>query len=153
MWTVQLRSSGSREPGTKDIMKTLRTEDASFVDFILCFLQWDPADRITPNEAMRHPWIAECFQQDTIERTAQSQSGASHQRPRLNSARPAQQQQPQLQQLNAGKPGLPSIDTVSSGTIVSSSKSAVTAWRLNRKIGSAHTSRRPSLPGANSSDV
>jgi dual specificity tyrosine-phosphorylation-regulated kinase 2/3/4 len=142
-----------RKPGTKDIMKTLRTEDASFVDFILCFLQWDPADRITPNEAMRHPWIAECFQQDTIERTAQSQSGASHQRPRLNSARPAQQQQPQLQQLNAGKPGLPSIDTVSSGTIVSSSKSAVTAWRLNRKIGSAHTSRRPSLPGANSSDV
>ena len=44
-----------RKPGTKDIMKTLRTEDASFVDFILCFLQWDPADRITPNDASQRP--------------------------------------------------------------------------------------------------
>ncbi|CUG94073.1 Hypothetical protein, putative, partial [Bodo saltans] len=32
-----------RKPATKDIMKTLRTEDSSFVDFVLSFLQWEPA--------------------------------------------------------------------------------------------------------------
>lgn len=115
-----------RKPATKDIMKTLRTEDASFVDFILCFLQWEPAERMTPNEAMRHPWIAECFQQDTVEKQP---PGSASQRPRLNSARPTPPQPP------SGAGGLPSIDA--SGAPLGGAK-GVNAWRLtNRKIGSA----------------
>lgn len=124
-----------RKPSTKDIMKTLRTEDASFVDFILSFFQWEPAERMTPNEAMRHPWIAECFQQDTVQ-----PQQSSTQRPRLNSARPqhATAVAPPVPQAQNG--GLPSIDL----SIQPSSAKGINAWRLsNRKIGSAQV--RPPL--------
>jgi dual specificity tyrosine-phosphorylation-regulated kinase 2/3/4 len=119
-----------RKPATKDIMKTLRTEDSSFVDFVLSFLQWEPAERMTPNEAMRHPWIAECFQQDTV----QPQSSASGPpRPRLNSARP-QHSQPTAP---TAAQGLPSIEANAQPSV-----KGVAAWRLaNRKIGSAQTQR------------
>lgn len=119
-----------RKPATKDIMKTLRTEDASFVDFILSFLQWEPAERMTPNEAMRHPWIAECFQQDTV----QPSTGGTP-RPRLNSARPQHSAQP----TGAPAQALPSIEAGIQGP---ASVKGVAAWRLtNRKIGSAQTQR------------
>ncbi|CUG94074.1 Hypothetical protein, putative [Bodo saltans] len=112
-------------------MKTLRTEDSSFVDFVLSFLQWEPAERMTPNEAMRHPWIAECFQQDTVQ--PQSSTGAPT-RPRLNSARP-QHTQPTAP--TAPAQGLPSIEAGAQPSV-----KGVAAWRLaNRKIGSAQTQR------------
>eukprot|EP00388_Colpodella_angusta_P021721 GDKJ01055246.1.p1 GENE.GDKJ01055246.1~~GDKJ01055246.1.p1 ORF type:complete len:439 (-),score=-11.26 GDKJ01055246.1:86-1321(-) len=50
-----------RKPGTKELAKVLRSEDDSFVDFVKQFLQWDPTERVTPQEAMHHPWITECF--------------------------------------------------------------------------------------------
>jgi dual specificity tyrosine-phosphorylation-regulated kinase 2/3/4 len=53
-----------RQPGTKDLLSVLRTKDEQFVDFIMLFLRWEPMERATPGEAMRHPWIAECFQQE-----------------------------------------------------------------------------------------
>ena len=66
-----------RRPATKDLRSVLKTEDGDFVDFVGCFLRWDPTDRITPNEAMRHPWILECFQQETSSSSAAPASNSS----------------------------------------------------------------------------
>lgn len=118
-----------RKPATKDLMKTLRTEDASFVDFLMCFLRWEPTERMTPNEAMRHPWIAECFHQESV---TERQGSAATARPRLNSAKPTP---PFAQGGPVNQQGLPSIDG-----IVTQPKATVAAWRLpSRKIGSATT--------------
>ena len=151
-----------RKPGTKDIMKTLHTEDASFVDFILCFLQWDPAERITPNEAMRHPWIAECFQQDTVERQSVPQQQAPQPtapsaRPRLGSARPQQQS------AFAPKSNLPSIGEQISGAPAVANSYPLTGagarggsglptnqtWRLANRKTSAHFTRQQVVPSEN----
>ena len=50
-----------RRPNTRPLNAVLSTRDDLFVDFILQFLRWDPAERLTPEGAMRHPWIASCF--------------------------------------------------------------------------------------------
>jgi dual specificity tyrosine-phosphorylation-regulated kinase 2/3/4 len=66
-----------RKPGTKDLKEVLKTDDDSFIDFLLLFLRWDPADRVTPLDAMQHPYISECFHQPppSAATTQPSQSG------------------------------------------------------------------------------
>jgi dual specificity tyrosine-phosphorylation-regulated kinase 2/3/4 len=34
-------------------------ESLSFLDFIMRILVWDPTERLTPLEALAHPWILE----------------------------------------------------------------------------------------------
>lgn len=35
------------------------TEDKLFVDFISKCIEWDTAERLTPEQALNHPWIVE----------------------------------------------------------------------------------------------
>lgn len=123
-----------RHPSTKDLQSVLRTDDTSFVDFILCFLRWDPTERITPNDAMRHPFIAECFHQDTIPQSQVSGGASTARRP--NSSVPTQPPQdkprsaraPPLHQLGAlsGHSGSQTtrsqLPTIGGGVLPSSSK-------------------------------
>jgi len=46
-------------PGTKDLVKHALKgcDDPLFVDFIQRCLEWDPLRRLTPSQALRHPWI------------------------------------------------------------------------------------------------
>ncbi|KAI8084855.1 kinase-like domain-containing protein [Halteromyces radiatus] len=46
-----------RRPGTKSLAQAIGSNDELFLDFILGCLQWDPANRMTPMEAMEHEWI------------------------------------------------------------------------------------------------
>lgn len=46
-------------PGSRPLSKVLGSKDAAFVDFVTRCLQWDPAERMTPREATRHPWVAD----------------------------------------------------------------------------------------------
>ncbi|KAI9304738.1 kinase-like domain-containing protein [Cunninghamella echinulata] len=46
-----------RKPGTKTLAQILRTSDVLFIDFIEQCLQWDPQDRMTPMDALKHEWI------------------------------------------------------------------------------------------------
>ncbi|KAK7202031.1 dual-specificity protein kinase [Novymonas esmeraldas] len=47
-----------REPGSRSLAKFLAVpEDDDFLSFVRLFLQWDPSQRVTPREAMRHRWI------------------------------------------------------------------------------------------------
>jgi len=36
-----------------------RIPDVGFRSFLELFLKWDPKERISPQEALKHPWIVE----------------------------------------------------------------------------------------------
>ena len=48
-----------RKPGTKTLEDILECNDAQFVSFVERCLDWNPETRMTPDEALRHPWILE----------------------------------------------------------------------------------------------
>lgn len=48
-----------RRPDTKTLKGVLKTEDAPFLDFIACCIDWDPVNRMTPLQALQHEWILE----------------------------------------------------------------------------------------------
>ncbi|GAA5809579.1 hypothetical protein MFLAVUS_002990 [Mucor flavus] len=55
---IQPNSKGrKRRPGTKTLEHALKTSDESFIDFISRCLQWDPEQRLKPNDALQHPWV------------------------------------------------------------------------------------------------
>lgn len=48
-----------RAPGTMMLSAAMRNKaDTLFLDFIKKCLQWDPEKRLTPEQALKHPWIA-----------------------------------------------------------------------------------------------
>ncbi|XP_006000439.1 dual specificity tyrosine-phosphorylation-regulated kinase 3 [Latimeria chalumnae] len=63
--TVVLNGCRSRRgkmrgpPGSKDWVTALKgCDDATFIDFLKQCLDWDPAARMTPVQALRHPWLS-----------------------------------------------------------------------------------------------
>ncbi|XP_074656419.1 dual specificity tyrosine-phosphorylation-regulated kinase 4-like isoform X2 [Tubulanus polymorphus] len=46
-----------RRPDSKDLTQALKCGDEHFIDFIRRCLHWDPLHRMTPDEAVQHPWI------------------------------------------------------------------------------------------------
>jgi dual specificity tyrosine-phosphorylation-regulated kinase 2/3/4 len=46
-----------RMPNSKDLGTLLRCTDRGFIDFLSRCLRWDVAERITPSDALRHPWV------------------------------------------------------------------------------------------------
>ncbi|KAG8233489.1 hypothetical protein J437_LFUL013738 [Ladona fulva] len=46
-----------RIPGSKDLASALDCSHAPFVDFIRRCLEWDSRKRMTPQEALNHPWV------------------------------------------------------------------------------------------------
>lgn len=55
---IQPNSKGrKRKPGAKSLKDALRTEDELFIDFVRQCLQWDPEQRLKPDDAFNHPWI------------------------------------------------------------------------------------------------
>ena len=45
-------------PASKDMVTALKgCDDSLFVDFMRRCLDWDPATRLTPAQALRHPWL------------------------------------------------------------------------------------------------
>ncbi|XP_014662858.1 PREDICTED: dual specificity tyrosine-phosphorylation-regulated kinase 4-like isoform X2 [Priapulus caudatus] len=48
-----------RRPNTRDLASVLRVNDPHFVDFIRRCLEWEPGARLTPEEAIRHPFITQ----------------------------------------------------------------------------------------------
>ncbi|RCI05493.1 hypothetical protein CU098_012961, partial [Rhizopus stolonifer] len=55
---IQPNSKGrKRRPGTKTLEHALKSTDEHFLDFINKCLQWDPDQRLKPDEALKHPWM------------------------------------------------------------------------------------------------
>lgn len=46
-------------PGSSNLCKVLKTKDFIFVDFLEKCLEWDPEKRITPAQAINHPFISQ----------------------------------------------------------------------------------------------
>jgi serine/threonine protein kinase len=44
-------------PGSRLLTQVLRHQSPAFVDLVASMLVWDPALRIKPAEAARHPWV------------------------------------------------------------------------------------------------
>mmetsp|Transcript_13259 Transcript_13259/g.20747 ORF Transcript_13259/g.20747 Transcript_13259/m.20747 type:complete len:394 (+) Transcript_13259:3939-5120(+) len=48
-----------RLPGSKKIVDIIKCGDDNFVDFLNKCFEWNPMNRMTPLEALQHPWILE----------------------------------------------------------------------------------------------
>ncbi|KAJ1953027.1 serine/threonine protein kinase, CMGC, dual-specificity [Dipsacomyces acuminosporus] len=49
-----------RRPGSRPLAQVLaRARDPRLVDFVMRTLAWDPAMRMSPDEALHHPWITD----------------------------------------------------------------------------------------------
>lgn len=45
-------------PGSKDLVSALKgCDDPLFLDFMRRCMEWDPASRMTPSQALRHAWL------------------------------------------------------------------------------------------------
>ncbi|KAI8067964.1 kinase-like domain-containing protein [Gongronella butleri] len=71
-----INSKGKRRrPGAKSLEQVLQTTDEPFLDFVQACLQWDPANRITPLDAIEHEWIQ---QHRSSQSAAVSHASSSH---------------------------------------------------------------------------
>ncbi|XP_034444072.1 dual specificity tyrosine-phosphorylation-regulated kinase 4-like [Hippoglossus hippoglossus] len=50
----------------------LKSKDTYFINFIESCLEYDPKKRMTPDKALRHPWIGKHFEQKTSSRLSKS---------------------------------------------------------------------------------
>ncbi|KAJ1767641.1 serine/threonine protein kinase, CMGC, dual-specificity [Coemansia sp. RSA 1843] len=49
-----------RRPGSRPLVQVLgRARDPRLVDFVMRTLAWDPAVRMSPEDALRHPWVTD----------------------------------------------------------------------------------------------
>ncbi len=47
-----------RVPDTRPLSRVLGRAEPEFEDFVMQCLRWDPEERISPRDAMKHPWVA-----------------------------------------------------------------------------------------------
>eukprot|EP01064_Diplonema_japonicum_P015295 TRINITY_DN2301_c0_g2_i1.p1 TRINITY_DN2301_c0_g2~~TRINITY_DN2301_c0_g2_i1.p1 ORF type:complete len:712 (+),score=121.65 TRINITY_DN2301_c0_g2_i1:47-2137(+) len=75
---IQPNSRGKkRRPGTKDLASALHCNDAQFVSFLEGFLRWDPRERFTPDDGLRHEWILDAMIPPTFRPYGQQHRGHS----------------------------------------------------------------------------
>lgn len=53
------KKGANRKPGSKTLEEALKCSDAKFLDFLQHCFMWEPERRITPEEALRHPWVTQ----------------------------------------------------------------------------------------------
>jgi len=51
------RKGRIRKPGTRSLTSICGSDDPDLIDFLASCLTWDPVERLTPAEALRHPFI------------------------------------------------------------------------------------------------
>jgi len=67
-----------RYPDTKSLQQAVGCNDKNFLSFLRGCLEWDPLDRMTPEEGLRHPWIQEGLAMYHQQKTPQSSRGGGH---------------------------------------------------------------------------
>lgn len=82
--TVQYGSGRSKRgkirgpPGSKDLSKALKgCDDPLLLDFLQRCLEWDPAVRMTPPQALRHGWLRRRITTKVPEQSSASQPSAT----------------------------------------------------------------------------
>jgi len=91
---VQNKRGKKRKPGSRDLVSSLNCNDKNFLNFLEGCLRWDPTERFTPEECLRHDWILEGIISPSLRSMPNfpSQLSTYHQ----------QQQQPQVHMVAAG---------------------------------------------------
>ncbi|XP_071855014.1 dual specificity tyrosine-phosphorylation-regulated kinase 4-like isoform X2 [Apostichopus japonicus] len=72
-----------RKPNSKDLRYAIKTTDSLFLDFISRCLEWDPLERMTPDQALQHDWIQDAklyYQNKSKDSQHHRQSNSNHQR-------------------------------------------------------------------------
>ncbi|KAI8322821.1 kinase-like protein [Martensiomyces pterosporus] len=100
-----------RRPGSRPLAQVLaRARDPRLVDFVMRTLAWDPAMRMSPEDALRHPWITDMpmqRQQHGVVAPPHAHLGAPQPGYVMMPAGYSQQQQQQQQQHMAHGAGHP----------------------------------------------
>lgn len=65
-----------RLPETRPLAKVLGRSEPVFEDFVMRCLRWDPDERLTPKDALRHPFVGELVAAAKMRRTASEGTGA-----------------------------------------------------------------------------
>ena len=58
----------TRLPDSKDLSKIISCDDPEFVDFIDKWTEWKLSDRLTPQNALHHPWIKQGIKEIALSR-------------------------------------------------------------------------------------
>ena len=59
---IEPNSSGViHKPGTSSLQKETKINDPLFISLISGCLRWDPSQRFTPEQILRHPWMHEKY--------------------------------------------------------------------------------------------
>jgi len=66
----------TRKPKSLPFSGALRCNDSQFLDFITNLLKWDPVERFSAEEALRHPWITGKMNLSFIEENFSKQARA-----------------------------------------------------------------------------
>lgn len=48
-----------KQPGSKKLSDILKGADSYFIDLVERCIEWDPLLRITPRQALKHPWVTD----------------------------------------------------------------------------------------------
>ncbi|XP_071500473.1 dual specificity tyrosine-phosphorylation-regulated kinase 4-like [Diadema antillarum] len=67
-----------RRPNTKDLGYAIKTGDSNFLDFIKRCLEWDPSQRLTPDQAMQHTFIQEGLPHKSKDKHRHSNNTSNH---------------------------------------------------------------------------
>lgn len=115
-----------RRVGSRPLSVILNCDETDFIDFLERCLEWDPRLRLTPDEAIRHPWLAHYVRR--IVGIGPSLTATNLSQSHINHAMVNQQVQPHRQQplnlgLNLSSSGVSSGGSDSSSSASSSSKS------------------------------
>ena len=69
-------SKGKRKrPSTKSLTNTIATADASFLDFLKKCLVWNPNERMSAEEGLKHPWISNLYNKPLNAETSYTRGG------------------------------------------------------------------------------
>ncbi|KAK0181287.1 hypothetical protein PV327_003580 [Microctonus hyperodae] len=90
-----------RRPGHKNVPIVLRSNDPLFIDFVSRCLEWDPKDRMTPDEAMRHKWLNSSSSSSSSHLTTSSSMGSAVVSSMMNSVESNQTSHGQTISVNA----------------------------------------------------
>lgn len=71
---IKPNSRGKRHiPGSKSLKRALLVSDSAFLDFVSRCLIWEPSERMTPDQALKHPWVQEGLRKSSREPSLQRQ--------------------------------------------------------------------------------
>jgi serine/threonine protein kinase len=63
-----------RRPGSKSLAQALKCTDKLFLDFLEGCLKWDPKERMSPEDGLKHTWILEALAQAQAQAQARTSS-------------------------------------------------------------------------------